>query len=205
MALITCPFGHYYDDERNTECPVCRRNEQKGESVYDMQSQVTVSGYKLGSPNGNVTELLSSDDLEASLFGADAVENQYDAMADENSTIGFFEIEGIGGYTAGWLVCVDGPDKGRSFTIVVGRNLCGNSAESDICLSDPELVPRMHCSVIYEPKEIKFYITPENGAVFYNGKFINKPTLLKSGDRINIGSSELIFVPFCNKNRSWNV
>lgn len=203
MALITCPFGHYYDDERYNECPVCKRIEQKGNAEYDLQSQVTVSGYKLGSPSGGITELLDNNDLEASLFGAE-IENQYDAMSDENATIGIFESEGVGGYTAGWLVCTEGANRGESFTITLGRSICGSDASNDICVSDSGIEGKLHCSFIYEPKENKFYVTPENGAVFYNGRFINKPMQLKSGDKINIGSSELIFVPFCNKNRSWN-
>lgn len=204
MALTTCPIGHYYDTEKVKECPVCKKLATISDNSFSIQSQVTVSGYKLGSPTGGVTELLSPLDANIESFDVFQVENEYDAMSDENSTIGYFDINGIGNFTAGWLVCIEGADKGRSFTIEIGRNVCGSSAVSDIVISDEAVVNDMHCSFIYEPKQNKFYMTPEKGSVFYNGEFINKPVTLKNDDRITLGSTELVFVPFCNKNRSWN-
>ncbi|MBQ7962569.1 MAG: hypothetical protein IJ289_08200 [Clostridia bacterium] len=204
MALITCPVGHYYDTDKVKECPVCKKLDSIPSDCFDLQSQVTVSGYKLGEVNGGVTELLSPKDANVSSFDVFDVENKYDAMADSESTIGFFEISGIGNFTAGWLVSVQGPDKGKSFTIETGRNICGSNASNDIVFSDKEILPAMHFSVVYEPKQNEFFLTPDKGAVFHNNEFLNKPVLLNCDDRIIVGSTELIFVPFCNKDRSWN-
>lgn len=204
MALKKCPVGHYYDTNKVNECPVCKKLDSISGNSFDIQSQVTVSGYKLGVASGGITELLSPSDANMASFDDFDVQNEYDAMSDSNSTIGFFELSGIGCFTAGWLVCVNGSDKGKSFTIEIGRNICGSNAANDIVISDADVISNMHCSIIYEPKQNKFYITPDKGAVFHNGKFINKPVTLKNDDRITLGATELVFVPFCNKNRSWN-
>ena len=204
MALTTCPVGHYYDTEKVKECPVCKKLASIPSDGFDLQSQVTVSGYKLGEATGGITELLSPLDANVSSFDVFEVDNEYDAMSDLNSTIGFFELSGIGSFTAGWLVGIKGPDKGKSFTIEIGRNICGTNSANDIVFSDTEILPNMHFSVVYEPKQNEFYLTPDKGAVFHNNEFINKPVVLKSDDRIIVGSTELIFVPFCNKDRSWN-
>ena len=95
-------------------------------------------------------------------------------------------------------------DKGKSFTIEIGRNICGKNSANDIVFSDTEILPNMHFSVVYEPKQNEFFITPDKGAVFLNNEFLDRPAVLKSDDRILVGSTELVFVPFCNKNRSWN-
>lgn len=204
MALVTCPVGHYYDTDKVKECPVCKKLEMIPSDKFDLQSQVTVSGYKLGEATGGITELLSPTDANVSSFDVFDVEPEYDAMADSNSTIGFFELSGIGSFTAGWLVAVEGADKGKSFTIEIGRNICGKNSANDIVFSDTEILPNMHFSVVYEPKQNEFFITPDKGAVFLNNEFLDRPAVLKSDDRILVGSTELVFVPFCNKNRSWN-
>ena len=204
MALTTCPVGHYYDTDKVKECPVCKKLASIPVNHTDLQSQVTVSGYKIGEATGGITELLSPLDTNVSSFDIFEVETEYDAMSDSNSTIGFFELNGIGSFTAGWLVCVQGPDRGKSCTIEIGRNICGSNASNDIVFSDKDILPNMHFSVVYEPKENKFFITPDKGAVFHNGKFLNKPAILRNDDRITVGSTELVFVPFCNKNRSWD-
>lgn len=205
MSLINCSLGHYYDDEKYSECPFCKKAADAAVDSFDLQSRVTVSGYKIGSLTGGVTELLGSDELEASLFDNMDIANQYDAVSDENSTIGYFQLSGIGGYTAGWLVCVAGADKGKSFTIEIGRNLCGSGLISDICIGDSSVAEKSHCSFIYEPKQNRFYVTPENGTVFHNEKFISEVRELHSGDKVGIGETTLIFVPFCNENRRWDI
>lgn len=202
MAIIMCPFGHYYDEVRHKECPVCSKMSSGNHESFGIQSQVTVSGYQIGEPVGGVTELLSADE-EKNRFADFAIDEQYDAMSDDNSTVGFFEIAGIGGFTAGWLVCVDGNDKGKSFTLTIGRNTCGNMVSNDVVLNDSNVVSMLHCSVVYEPKQNKFFLVPENGTVFYNSKYISNPVELKNNDKILLGDTELVFVPFCNKNRSW--
>lgn len=204
MALVTCPFGHYYDNVKHTECPICAKQQVAASTGHDIQSQVTVSGYKFGSPTDGVTELLPDGEKQRFAFDTFDLDETYDAMSDENSTVGFFDLAGIGEYTAGWLVCVEGMNKGCSYTLRIGKNTIGRDGSCDVQLRDFKIIAKNHCSVVYEPKTNKFFIVPENGPVYFNDKFINKPYTLKNNDRINVGDSLLIFVPFCNKDRRWD-
>ncbi|MCD7774508.1 MAG: FHA domain-containing protein [Clostridiales bacterium] len=201
MALVQCDLGHYYDNSRFGECPMCKKLAQSDRG-FGIQSQITVSGYKIGEGSNGITELLGEHEMPED--AVPQVEASYDAMSDENSTIGFFSLAGAADLTVGWLVVTDGEERGKSYTLFTGRNRCGSGSSNDVVIDDRGAAAERHCSITYEPKENKFFLAPENGAVFCNDKFISEPILLKSGDKIHIGKTDLVFVPFCTENRRWS-
>ena len=49
-----------------------------------------------------------------------------------------------------------------------------------------------------------FYLVNEEGSLTYlNGDRVMGSTEIVDGDRISIGDSELIFIAFCTKERTW--
>ena len=74
-----------------------------------------------------------------------------------------------------------------------------------VCLSaDPGVSRENHCAVVYEARENQFYLVPEGGnSVLLNGKVVRGPEMLRTGDRIGVGASELEFVAFCREGRVW--
>jgi len=106
---------------------------------------------------------------------------------------------------AGWLVCVEGPCRGRDYRLVEGRNFIGRSKEMDICIpEDVQLSRDCHCSVIYDPRSYRFVVLPGSSAASrLNGENIDGPVDLKDGDILCCGSTKLCFIGYCKEGREW--
>ena len=77
------------------------------------------------------------------------------------------------------------------------RALIGSYVKAHIRLDDQRTIKTKHAKVIHEERDGKneFFIHPiDNAPLSVNGKIVSSVgTLLKSGDRVNIGSADLIF------------
>lgn len=105
----------------------------------------------------------------------------------------------------GWMVCTSGEEKGRDFRLHDGRNFIGRSSSMDVVLpSDKRVARERHCSITYDSVGNAFYAVPvgENIA-YYNGKILEKVEKLHLGDKLQIGKTILVFVPFCQEGISW--
>lgn len=107
----------------------------------------------------------------------------------------------------GWVVCMEGPEKGRDYRIKSGRNRVGRSWKMDISLTkDPEIMSGEHTSIIYTAQNGIFQLMPIDGAkVFRNDELVTQETPLAENDQIRLGSSILVFVPFCKPGRQWDI
>lgn len=98
-----------------------------------------------------------------------------------------------------------GSERGQDYRLHVGKNFIGRSPSMDVVLTDDKAISRKkHCSVIYEPKESTFYVAPEEGnPVYLNDQLLKTIERLKEGDKIMVGDTSLIFVPFNREGRKW--
>ena len=106
----------------------------------------------------------------------------------------------------GWLVCVDGPGKGRDYRLHEDYNYIGRSPEMDVSILDDMYISReKHAIIAYDNQERKFYFAPYGGAsmVRQNGKVVLNSVELAAGDRLQIGRSTFCFVPFCGEAFQW--
>lgn len=106
----------------------------------------------------------------------------------------------------GWLVCVDGPDKGRDFRIRSEKNFIGRAPQMDIALTQDDTISREnHATVIFNPKKKSFKLLPGGGRglVYINGEEVLEPTDLSKGDKIDLGKTQLLFVPFAGDIYDW--
>lgn len=106
----------------------------------------------------------------------------------------------------GWLVCTEGKHKGQSFNLCHGKNFVGRNADMDVCLRNDLSVSRnRHAIIVYEPRERIFFAQPgESHELFYvNDSVVLSTTQLKARDRISIGDTTLVFVPFCGEEFTW--
>lgn len=124
---------------------------------------------------------------------------------DDQRTVGFFSGAKGNDYVTGWLVCVEGPEKGRDYRLHHGFNRIGRSVSMDVqVLDDPAVTRDNHCSVVYDDKQNLFSVMPSSGALtYYNGQLLTGPEQLKAGDELNLGSSKFEFIPFCREGRIW--
>ena len=106
----------------------------------------------------------------------------------------------------GWLVCVEGPGKGRDYRLHEDYNYIGRSPEMDVSIQDDMTISReRHAIIAYDDQERKFYFAPCGGAsmVRQNGKVVLSTVELNAGDRLQIGRSIFCFVPFCGEAFQW--
>lgn len=118
-------------------------------------------------------------------------------------------VGGIAGFTpvAGWLVCVEGPSRGADYRIRAGYNYIGRGEHMDICIRGDQKIGReRHALIAYDQEERVFFFGPADGKsiVRINGKMIMTPTEIHAYDTITIGTTKLLFVPFCGDNFDWN-
>lgn len=132
-------------------------------------------------------------------------EAYYDNTLNTGKTIGLFFQENDYDPVTGWIVCVKGTVRGKSYELHMNRNFLGRDKLMDITIPDDlEICRENHLSFTYDVKSNRFYVKNENGFVSVNGKNIDKATEIFDGDKIAFGESEYIFVPYCNKERRWD-
>jgi hypothetical protein len=106
----------------------------------------------------------------------------------------------------GWLVCVDGPEKGKDFHLFSENNFIGRGPNNDVRLNDPTVSSDKHAVVIYDPEEriFSFGLFNGSGIVRLNGKRVTRSDEeIKLGDRLKIGQGTYMFVPLCGDNFQW--
>jgi serine/threonine protein kinase len=90
-----------------------------------------------------------------------------------------------------FLVVVAGPDRGRQFVLSAGESVqIGRSQNTASRLSDPA-VSRLHCDIEWDGRSARITNVSKNGT-FVNGVAVGH-SVLKSGDLIRIGDTELAF------------
>lgn len=197
-----CNNGHWYDTSVNKTCPHCKQESEKLKiGLNDIEEDdhtisITEAGLSLG------------DELNAIIgSAADISMNEFsDDKSDDDKTIsfGFFGMADVAPVT-GWLVCMTGEERGKDYRLHMGKNFVGRSPSMDVVLVDDKKIAReKHCSVIYEPKRNVFYLSTEgSNLVYLNDELLEAARELKEDDRITIGDTTLIFIPFCRGNRKW--
>ena len=109
--------------------------------------------------------------------------------------------------TVGWLVGLEGPCAGKSYSLREQRNFIGRSPAMDIVLSeDDQTAEDRHAIITYVPKSRKFYAQPGASRQLYevNGEAVIDTKVLSADDRLAIGASVFRFVPLCGEAFGWN-
>lgn len=108
-------------------------------------------------------------------------------------------------YVVGWLVGLDGPAKGESFTVRMGRNTIGRDRKSDIYVND-EQASGHHADLVYRPDEGRFILMDHNST---NGTYVNDVELeprrdLVDRDVITVGRHKFVFVSLLDARFRWD-
>ncbi len=124
---------------------------------------------------------------------------------DDEKTIGINFKKTNCDPVVGWLICVDGPEKGRDFRIHSGRNFIGRDMTNDIYLTEDASISRKNEGyLIYEPRSNSFIVMNGEGASIYvNDEPISEPTKIKDYDRVSIGSYVFDFIAYCKGDKKW--
>jgi len=108
----------------------------------------------------------------------------------------------------GWLVVVKGPGKGKALGLGYGFNSIGRDAGQRVRLEfgDSQISRVNHAKLFYDPRSRKFTMTLGDGInpTYVRGDALLVPTEIKSGDRLQMGQTELLFMALCGENFDWS-
>lgn len=188
MSVIRCKKGHYYDSEKFSQCPHC------GIFTEDEEDKTVALRPSDGLRDEDKTVALRPE--------ADS----YSRFADQDDkTISIYKEEKGVDYIVGWLVCIEGPEKGRDYRLYHGFNRIGRDHSMPVAVMEDLSIGReASMAVVYEGKSNRFYaVSQPGGTAYLNGGLLEAPKAIKMGDIIEIGKSTFEFVAFCREGRVW--
>lgn len=192
MALQECGNGHIYDTDQYASCPYC-----SGGNRIDF-----------GADSG-VGKTVAASSPVFSEIGATVAPQGYRNKQEESDigkTVGVFQKKMSFEPVVGWLVCIEGPEKGKDYKIYGRNNTIGRSETMDICLKEDTSISREnHAKIAYDKRHNAFHVIPADGAnaVYLNDEPVYVPVVMKAYDLLEVGDYKLSFVPFCNENFTW--
>jgi pSer/pThr/pTyr-binding forkhead associated (FHA) protein len=85
-------------------------------------------------------------------------------------------------------------ERGAIYNLRVGVNTVGRLSDNDVVLPDPYL-SRRHCAIlIHASQACELHDVASKNGTFLNGRKIEGPTAIKSGDEIRICERQLVFL-----------
>lgn len=141
----------------------------------------------------------ATSDLQASLAAAKVDQ-------DDIKTVSIFGNSNGVEPVVGWLVAIEGPDKGLSYNLKAGKNYIGRAATMDVVIINDKKVSReKHCCMLFDPMTNDTYILANSseGMIHMNGSALLDNVKLKERDCFVIGDTKFMFVPFCGEYFSW--
>lgn len=185
MAMIRCPHGHFYDSSKHSSCPYCGVGEDFGEGkTRRVPSPAQSPGAAPAAPRPPAAPI-QEPGVTRAVF--------------RDAATGISPV-------VGWLVCVEGPDRGRDYRLHGEKNFIGRSNAMDVAIAGDDSVSRdKHASVAFDPKKRTFWLLPgeASGLVYLNDQLVNTPEQLKARDVIELGKTKLLFWPFCDDKFQW--
>lgn len=107
----------------------------------------------------------------------------------------------------GWLVIIDGPGQGRDLRITPGMNRIGRDASMNVQIDfgDEAISRSEHAFIIYDPQKNVFFLRHGSGQnlTYLNDDIVMEAKMLQPFDRIKVGETECLFVPFCSDQFYW--
>ena len=148
--------------------------------------------------------LVSGNDSENRTVALNNAINSADL--DEGRTVALIKEEKGIDPVVGWIICIEGNEKGRDYRIHADNNFIGRSDRMDICIRGDETVSRdNHAVISYDTVDNTYYFSPGDGRaiVRLNEKALFQTAEIKAYDRITIGKSTFVFLPLCGKEFCW--
>ncbi len=191
MPIKICPNGHHYNTDDNPTCPYCAK----------VKSRDIRIGWKAADEETLKTEPL--------YVGGEEPMKTVPLMPQDDKTQIAYQEEDSPQPVVGWLVCTEGPDKGRDFSLQGIKFTIGRRKDSSVCLSDPRISrDGFPALIVYDDrKSHKFYIASgdasSKNSVELQGNVLLGQSVLNAYDEIRIEDTVLIFVPFCGEDFYW--
>ena len=220
MAIKTCPNGHHYNTDDNETCPYCERSASSSDfdwaayNLTEMAGESTSKTMPLGSDSG------FSADMKTERIGV----QRSDVEDPDGKTVPLGVYPEVNPPVkssekkekepekpvVGWLVCIEGPDKGKDFCMNGVKVTVGRKEDCAVILSDPKISRKgIPALIVYDDRKThKFYLASGDPSAQNNvelcGNMLLGQSLLNPYDDIRIEDTVLVFVPFCGEDFFWN-
>ena len=178
MDMQRCRQGHYFDAQKSKVCPACGI---AGLEVVATKPKRQEAGGVGPQPSMQPRGQAGAND------------------AEDRPTVGVVRKQLGIDPVVGWLVCIEGAQRGRDYRLHSERNLIGRAPEMDICITGDESVSRnTHAVIVFEPRQRTFRLSTGEGRglVYLNGEVVEGMTKLEANAVIELGHTKLMFVPF---------
>ena len=202
MTMKRCNNGHFYDSNKYTNCPYC--------GVQSLDVQATMAKRNFPNLGGNVgsTEPVANRQAGGDFrtVGSNNAARSGAILREPGETVGLMKHKTGIDPVVGWLVCIEGPERGRDYRIRSEKNSLGRSESMDICISADVTISREnHAFVVFNPKKLTFRVQAgeSRGLVYLNEEEVLTYAELQPYDIIEVGQTKLMFVPFCGGNFQW--
>lgn len=154
-------------------------------------------------PEPALRRRVTSDRVKTRLLGFHAGEMEPDVFSEEPA-----EVSADGPqFPIGWLVVVEGPGLGASFTLTAGLSTIGRDGDQTVTLDfgDTSISRERHASVAYDEEDNCAYVGHggKSNIVKLNGKPLLSTEELNHNDVLRIGKTALRFVAFCTPEFNW--
>jgi hypothetical protein len=110
-------------------------------------------------------------------------------------------------FPVGWVVVIDGPGRGESFTLVAGMSQIGRGEDQAIQLDfgDTAVSRTNHAAIVYDAENHTFLLGHggKSNVVRLNDTPVISNEAIKDGDLIRIGETTLRFTQLCDKTFNW--
>lgn len=220
MAQIECGRGHLYDPEKHPACPYCNTDRQITVASAGRTAPVlaTASGrtapvsvtapQKTAPLSGGVPVTAPQRTAPLSATPVTAPQKTMPprgyapaaptSVTAAGKTVGLMQEKMGFDPVVGWLACVEGPSRGKSYTVRGGINAIGRSERMDIVVTgDMTISAENHVKLSYSDRNNRFSLIPGEGRniVYLNGEEVFAATPLHAYDLIDFGETKLLFVP----------
>lgn len=216
MEAIKCSRGHYYDKALGS-CPVCAAEGNNAGPAFkspfvtgsDVPDDIPATSPATGGfdipdtipaskPGFTPTDMGPIHDAGPAHWTPDS----YEPTMPTSPIAGEESFDPI----VGWLICIKGPNRGKDYRLHGGTNFIGRAKSMDVCIeNDRSISNERHASVTYDERSRVFYI--QKGEVrnqtYLNGRALRSDADLVMYDRIEMGNTELMFVPLCSDQFNW--
>lgn len=209
MNLKRCDKGHFFDADKFASCPHCAGGMRNSDETIAIRPGDDVKTEAI-----SVSKVQPTSDVEAvpSVVSLAQTVSQITEKVevseedDDAKTVRYYETESGIEPVVGWLVCIEGEEKGASFNLKGGRNFIGRSPKMDVVVKDSSVSREKHAVILYEPKKREFLAQPgDSRELFYlNDEVVLNFNQLKPYDVLQVGNTKLMFIPFCSEAFSWD-
>lgn len=212
MAAIECGRGHLYDPDIYASCPYCNSAQPVinfgGVPVGDTGKTAPIGGGPAAGGDG--APFVPGQEQAVVNDGKTMPPKGYQTQRkvdEENKTLGFMQ-EKLGlDPVVGWLVCIEGKDKGKDYKLRGQINTIGRSEKMDVCIrGDKTISSENHARLSYSEKNNRFKLIPaeSRNIIYLNGEEVFAAEPLAAYDVIDFGETKLMFLPFCSERFTWS-